>query len=380
MKTLTEFSTLMLRKAAAARATVPTAHASARHNEPSVADATDQPAAVEPTPDPAAEAGAEAEIEAASEPAADAAVDAAVDAAQASTPEDEGSRDPMSDPAVAAVAAACGVQPDRAARLLEALDIINPDAPGAIDRVRLVRVYQGEKGPHNAVSRGEFHYVVDKVAAPARDRRNGKSGHGAHSGRDSRERPGGGGGGGGTGGSFRGSDRKPRGLGSLKYGAAPEPKDPSDERPGRGEMPRAGVGWQLTPSPRTAEDFARGPGRRRPPAGRKPRGTRGGPHGRAADRGPSNPDSFQRVRPSGAPEAPPQVRADGQPTPPRKKRPRKPLGPDANGLGPDGTPWDPERRAKRMAERADKVNEVQQSSVPGPAEAPPPPMSSEDSK
>jgi hypothetical protein len=38
--------------------------------------------------------------------------------------------------------------------------------------------------------------------------------------------------------------------------------------------------------------------------------------------------------------------------PPRNKRPRKPIGPDANGLGPDGKPWDPERRAKRQAERA----------------------------
>jgi hypothetical protein len=37
--------------------------------------------------------------------------------------------------------------------------------------------------------------------------------------------------------------------------------------------------------------------------------------------------------------------------PPRNKRPRKPIGPDANGLGPDGKPWDPERRAKRQAER-----------------------------
>jgi hypothetical protein len=37
--------------------------------------------------------------------------------------------------------------------------------------------------------------------------------------------------------------------------------------------------------------------------------------------------------------------------PPRPKRERKPIGPDANGLGPDGTPWDPERRTKRLAER-----------------------------
>jgi len=38
--------------------------------------------------------------------------------------------------------------------------------------------------------------------------------------------------------------------------------------------------------------------------------------------------------------------------PPRSKRPRKPIGPDANGNGPDGKPWDPERRAQRQAERA----------------------------
>jgi hypothetical protein len=43
---------------------------------------------------------------------------------------------------------------------------------------------------------------------------------------------------------------------------------------------------------------------------------------------------------------------DGQPLPPRSKRPRKPIGPDANGMGPDGKPWDPERRAQRQAERA----------------------------
>jgi hypothetical protein len=37
--------------------------------------------------------------------------------------------------------------------------------------------------------------------------------------------------------------------------------------------------------------------------------------------------------------------------PPKPRRERKPIGPDANGLGPDGKPWDPDRRAKRMAER-----------------------------
>jgi hypothetical protein len=42
--------------------------------------------------------------------------------------------------------------------------------------------------------------------------------------------------------------------------------------------------------------------------------------------------------------------------PPKPRRERKRIGPDANGLGPDGTPWDPERRAKRQAERQDPVN------------------------
>jgi hypothetical protein len=47
------------------------------------------------------------------------------------------------------------------------------------------------------------------------------------------------------------------------------------------------------------------------------------------------------------------------------------MGPDANGLGPDGTPWDPERRAKRQAERAPDVNTSQAAPVEGqPAQAP----------
>jgi hypothetical protein len=56
--------------------------------------------------------------------------------------------------------------------------------------------------------------------------------------------------------------------------------------------------------------------------------------------------------------------------PPRPRRERKPIGPDASGLGPDGKPWDPERRAKRLAER--QVNDptgttVEASSTPAAA-------------
>jgi hypothetical protein len=63
--------------------------------------------------------------------------------------------------------------------------------------------------------------------------------------------------------------------------------------------------------------------------------------------------------------------------PPRSKRPRKPIGPDANGLGPDGTPWDPERRAKRQAERQPGVNNEQGSAVEAQTPSAPPQNQSE---
>jgi len=62
--------------------------------------------------------------------------------------------------------------------------------------------------------------------------------------------------------------------------------------------------------------------------------------------------------------------------PPRPRRERKPIGPDANGLGPDGTPWDPERRAKRQAER--QLNQPKLNAPEGaPVEAPSPSHSAE---
>jgi hypothetical protein len=57
---------------------------------------------------------------------------------------------------------------------------------------------------------------------------------------------------------------------------------------------------------------------------------------------------------------------------PRKpRRERKPIGPDANGMGPDGKPWDPERRARRVAERQMQVNAAE--GAPVDAASPPPP-------
>ena len=39
------------------------------------------------------------------------------------------------------------------------------------------------------------------------------------------------------------------------------------------------------------------------------------------------------------------------------------MGPDANGMGPDGKPWDPERRTQRQQEREANVNTGEGQSV-----------------
>jgi len=62
----------------------------------------------------------------------------------------------------------------------------------------------------------------------------------------------------------------------------------------------------------------------------------------------------------------------------KPRRQRKPIGPDANGLGPDGQPWDPSRRQKRLEERAAQqaapgdVNAPTGSPVEAPAQTPAP--------
>jgi hypothetical protein len=251
-----------------------------------------------------------------------------------------------------AVATAMAVPPDRAARLLEALDIA-----GDLDSVRLVRVFQGETGPHGSVSRGEFHYAVDRVAAPPKrrsrddrgDRRAGTRGRGRE---------------------------KPRGLGSLRAGAGSEEKDERDERPGRGEMPRAGIGWQLTSAPREMREGRGDRGQRRAPQRlrgpseeRRGFGRPGGPGG------PGGPSDDSRGRRS-ARRPPRAARLDGPATPTNPtgepptredasltRRQRKPIGPDANGLGPDGTPWDPDRRRKRLEQRAMRMDAAAASPV-----------------
>ncbi len=279
-----------------------------------------------------------------------------------------------------AMASALTVAADRVPRLMEALEIVGDQ----LDNLRLVRVYQGETGPHGAVSRGEFHYSLDRVAGQSRGRGRPEGGRGERGGRD-------GGRGGDRGGDRGGGDRgrdKPRGLGSLIKAAVGKQEDTKeDDRPQRGEIPRAGIGWQLTSAPRDDRGGPRGrkgpggPGRGRPsrdaggpggpggderrrgprPFGDRPRGPGGGgrPHG---DR--SHGDRPQGDRPQG--DRPAQARPPRDPNAPRRER--KPLGPDANGMGPDGKPWDPERKRKRDEERAARLSAAPAAEAAPPAE------------
>jgi len=126
------------------------------------------------------------------------------------------------DALITAMAGDLGLPEDRARRLVEALDVVG----AGLDKVRLVRVFQGEKGPPGAASVGEFHYAVDRAQAPDSGKRRGRDDRG---GRGDRDRGGGGGGGGGGfggGGMFGGPRKdKPRGLGSLKAAASGEKKE-----------------------------------------------------------------------------------------------------------------------------------------------------------
>ncbi|MCA9677969.1 MAG: hypothetical protein KC464_23290, partial [Myxococcales bacterium] len=87
---------------------------------------------------------------------------------------------------VAAVAGDLGVNEERVARLLEAIEVVGD----GLDRVRLVRVFQGEQAPLGAVTKGEFHYVIDRVATGGGKRRDDRRGGGDRGG----DRGGGGGG------------------------------------------------------------------------------------------------------------------------------------------------------------------------------------------
>jgi hypothetical protein len=263
-----------------------------------------------------------------------------------------------------ALATALAVPAERVPRLLEALEIVGD----RIERVRLVRVFQGETAPAGSQSKGEFHYVTDFVASakPARSNDDDRGNKGGKGGK---------GGGGERGG--RGGDRdKPKGLGSLMAKKDDKPVT-DDDRPARGEMPRAGLGWQLQSAPR---DFRGGPGGGKggPKRGGPRRDDRGGAGAADRPRGPRPPrlgPDGQPLPPRGprndmAPRGPRGPRPEGQPMgdrPPRPPRERKEFGPDANGNGPDGKPWDTARRAQRQAEREAKRPVVEVVSAQAPA-------------
>ena len=94
------------------------------------------------------------------------------------------------DALIAAIAGDLSLQEDRAKRLVEALDVVG----AGLDKVRLVRVFQGEKGPPGSTAIGEFHYAVDR--AQQEQKRRGRDDRGDRGGRGDRDRGGGGGGGG----------------------------------------------------------------------------------------------------------------------------------------------------------------------------------------
>ena len=216
-----------------------------------------------------------------------------------------------------AIGADVGVSGDRLARLVELVEL----AGDKLGNVRLVRVFQGETAPSGAMSAGEFHYVLDRMAAPPRpdrgdDRRGGRDG-------GRRDRPGGRGGPGGPGGGGRGPGG-PRGR--EGFGAD------RGERVNPREVPVAGAGWMMTRAPRDPDEDRRGP------RGRGPRRDR--PPGDRRDRGPGG-DRRGPPRRSGPPRPPQEGAPAGAPPPGAH------LGPKAEVRVGDAPGGDPRNRRRR---------------------------------
>ncbi|HUH01822.1 MAG TPA: hypothetical protein VML75_07485 [Kofleriaceae bacterium] len=256
-----------------------------------------------------------------------------------------------------ALATDLSIAADRAARLLEAIDT----AGAKLESVRLIRVYQGETAPPKARTVGEFHYLIDFIAAaPARGRggrpgsgrdRGGPGGRGKPRGDGPPRGPGGGGGGFGGGGFGR--DRDDRGA----------------DRPGPGEkMPTVGAGWMVTRAPREDDGRARkGPprkgGRPGPKRDGKPGDGRGdraprraGPGGGRGPRPPAPPGEGTAPAAVGdAASAAPAPRPDGAGPGPRPSRgpnarrePRMPVVEERKGIArPEGTEGTKKRRRRR---------------------------------
>ena len=376
MKTITEFSGIVLRRAAEAQQAFRAEHPQEPKAEPApeaAPPAEENSSAAEP-----AEAATEGTTEAATEgegategAAVDVAASPADDAAEAVPAEDAAPAEPAAaesapveaappepvdfgtGPEAEAVGAALQVQGDRLTRLMEALDVVGRRAA----QVRLVRVVQGDPAPVGAQKRGEFLYLVDLMprpqamqressdgrrGGPGRDRDGGRGRGGPGGGRG----PGGGGGrgpggpGGGPGGSRGpggpGAGRGPGGPGGAGGSRSPAgahgskftgDRAPRDE--GR-ETPRGGPGWTLSrpPNERVYAEDANAARNARPP--RDPRfDQRGGPRPPQGDRPPRGP------RPDGAAGGAPlgDGRRDNR-GPDRGPRPANAAGRPGGGGGP----------------------------------------------
>ena len=364
MKTITEFSGILLQQAAAAQQAFLAAH-------PPVEEPADKPTSpAEPAAEaaPPADTSEEAVAEPQSEEAPVAQEGVSTEADTGSEPAEDSASEPAAEtaapdlgigPEAEAVAAATNVQGERLSRLMEALSVVGKRAAG----VRLVRVLSGDKAPANAQKKGDFYYVADMMPRPESRRDRDSRGDD----RRGRDRDGGGGRGRGPGGPGGGGGRGPGGPGGSGRGG-PGGSTGFGGRGGgfnalgrdadlpRGEMAKGGEGWMLTRAPEERRGGNRGPvdptrreqparpprtprfdGRGPRPTGDRPAGDRS-PGGRPprGDRPPmgDRPQGGERPRFGGRPRDP--AAGDGQRAQgpgPSGERPPRPQGP-----GPGGPP------------------------------------------
>jgi hypothetical protein len=310
MKTITEFSGIVLQRAAEAqrsyRAAHPQAPAPVAEDEPQNAAADAAPAEASSTDAPIAEEGASATSESTAEatgseaaeaqPASDEPAPASEEGGEAASAEPAEPVDLGTGPEAESVGEALQVSGDRLSRLMEALDVVGR----RVGQVRLVRVIQGESPPQGAQQRGDFYYVVDLTPRPQSQQRDESDG------RDGDRRRG-------PGGRDRGGRPGSRGPGGPRGAGGPPGKGGkfSNDRAGsrdasfreaRGEVPRAGAGWMLTRAPEDKRLRSDEPGAdrrdRRPPRGPRFDGPRP-PMGARGDRPPRGP------RPTGGGGRPP---------------------------------------------------------------------------
>jgi hypothetical protein len=342
MKTITEFSGVLLQRAAEVQRTFQAANPQvavpAAEKDQSSQTGEDAPSADVEAADVAAPSEEAVAVEGAAEATADVpassddggAVEPSSDdggAAEASPAEPAAPVDLGTGPEAEAVGEALQVEGDRLSRLMEALDVVGR----RVAQVRLVRVLQGENPPQGAQKRGDYYYAVDLAPRPQSQQRDGFDGRDGDrrrgpGGRDRGGRPGDRGPGG-----ARGAGGPP-GKGGKFSNDRPSSRD-GDMREGRGEMPRAGAGWMLTRAPDDRRGRSDEPGVNRRD-GRPPRGPRfDGPRPPQGPRGDRPPRGPRPDRPGGRPgfSGPPRPEGGGE-------RPQAAARPEGRGAGfaPDG--------------------------------------------